>query len=151
MWSLNCCSSVTQSCPTLCDPMDCSTPGLPVLHHLPEFAQVHIPCIGDAIQPSPPLIPSSPSALYLPQHQGLFQRVICSHQMTKLLELQSASVLPVNIQGWSPFRLTGLISLLSEGLSGAFSSTTVWRHQFFGARPSLRSSSHNHTWPLGRP
>ena len=63
----------------------------------------------------------------------------------------SASVLPTNIHGWFPLRLTGLISLLSTGLSGVFSSTMVWRHQFFGALPSLRSSSHNHTWLLGRP
>ena len=61
----------------------------------------------------------------------------------------SASVLPVNIQHWSPLRLTGLISLLSKGLAGVFSSTTVWRHQFFGILLSLWSSSHNHTWPLG--
>ena len=54
-----------------------------------------------------------------------------------------ASVLPVNIKGWSPLRLTGLISLLSKGLSRVFSSTTVWRHQFFGVLPSLHSSSHN--------
>ena len=60
----------------------------------------------------------------------------------------SASVLPVNIQGWSPLRLTGLISLLPKGLSGVFSSTTVWRHQFFGPLPSLQSNSHNCTWPL---
>ena len=63
----------------------------------------------------------------------------------------SASVLPVNIQGWSPLRLTGLISLLFKGLSGFFSGTTVWRHQFFGILPSLWSSSHNRTWPMGRP
>ena len=63
----------------------------------------------------------------------------------------SASVLPVNIQGWSPLSLIGLISLLSKGLSGVFSSTTVQRHQFFGVLPSSWSSSHNHTWPLGRP
>ena len=63
----------------------------------------------------------------------------------------SASVLPVNIQGWSPLRLTGLISLLSKGLSGVFSSTTVWRHQFFGILPPLWYSSYNHSWPLGRP
>ena len=63
----------------------------------------------------------------------------------------SASVLPVNIQGWSPLRLSGLISLLSKGLSGVFSNTTVWRHQFFGVLPSLWFSSHNCTWPLGRP
>ena len=63
----------------------------------------------------------------------------------------SASVLPTSIQGWSPLRLTGLISLLSKGLSGVFSSTTVRRHQFFGDLPSLWSNSQNHTWPLGRP
>ena len=63
----------------------------------------------------------------------------------------SASVLPVNIQGWSLLRLIGLISLWAKGLSGVFSSTTVWRHQFFGILPSLWSNSQNHTWPLGRP
>ena len=68
-----CCCSVTQSCLTLCNPMDCSTPGLSVPHHLPKFAQVHVHCIADAIQPSPPLTPSSPSALSLSQHQELFQ------------------------------------------------------------------------------
>ena len=62
----------------------------------------------------------------------------------------SASVLPVNIQGWSPLRLTGLI-LLPKGLSWVFSSTTVWRNQLFGGLPSSWSSSHNLTWPLGRP
>ena len=79
------CCSVAQSCPTLCDPMDCSTPGLPVPHHLPKFAKVHVHCIGDAIQPYHPLMPSFPFALNLSQIQGLFQ---CSHQMTKILELQ---------------------------------------------------------------
>ena len=62
----------------------------------------------------------------------------------------SASVLLVNIQGWYLLRLTGLISLLCKGLSGVFSSTTIWRHQFFGILSSLRSSSHSHTWPLGK-
>ena len=63
----------------------------------------------------------------------------------------SASVFSVNIQGWSPLKLTGLISLLSKGLSGVFSSTTDWRHKFFVIFPSLQYSSHNCTWPLGRP
>ena len=67
-------SSVIQSCPTLCDPMDCSTPGLPVLHHLLEPAQTHVHQVGDAIQPSHPLSSPSP-ALNLSQHQGLFQGV----------------------------------------------------------------------------
>ena len=67
-----CCCSVTQSCLTLCDPMDCSTPGLPVPHHLLKYSLVHVHCISDAIQLSPHLMPSSPSALSLCQHQGLF-------------------------------------------------------------------------------
>ena len=67
-----CCCSVTQSCPTLCDPMDCSTPGFPVLHHLPEFSQTHVHWVSDAIQPSHPLSSPSPPAFNLFQHQGLF-------------------------------------------------------------------------------
>ena len=65
--------SVTQSCPTLCDPMDCSTPGLPVHHQLPEITQTHVYRVGDAIQPSHPLSPPSPPALNLSQHQDLFK------------------------------------------------------------------------------
>ena len=68
-----CCCSVPRSCPALCDPMDCSMPGFPVLHHLPLLAQTHVHRVGDAIQPSHPLSPPSPPALNLSQHQGLFQ------------------------------------------------------------------------------
>ena len=67
-----CCCSVTKLCPTLCNPMDCSMPGLPVLHHLPEFAQTHVHWIDDVIQTFHPLPPSSPSAFSLSQHQGFF-------------------------------------------------------------------------------
>ena len=66
-------SSVTQSCPTLCDPMDYSMPGFPVHHQLPEFTQTHVHQVGDAIQPSPPLLSPSPPAFNLSQHEGLFQ------------------------------------------------------------------------------
>ena len=139
------------SCVQLCDPMDCSTSGFPVPHHLLKSAQVHVHCISDAIQPSHPLTPSS-SALNLSQHQGLLQWVVCSHQMTKILELQlQPSVLSVSTQGWFPLRSTSLINLLYKGLSGVFSSTTVWRHQSFGALPSLWFSSYNRMGPLGRP
>ena len=68
-----CCFSVAQSCLTLCDPMDCSMPDFPVLHHLPELAQAHVHGADDAIRPSHPLSPPSPPALDLSQHQGLFQ------------------------------------------------------------------------------
>ena len=77
-----------------------------------------------------PLSPPSP-AVDLSQHQGLFQWVGSSHQVAKVLEPALASFLSVNIQGWFPLRLNGLISLLSKGLSRVFSRTTVWKHQFF--------------------
>ena len=82
------CCPVVKSCPTLCDPMDCSTPVFPVLHYLLEFAQTHVHQVSDAIQPSHPLLPSSPLALNLFQHPGLFQQVSSLHQVAKVLELQ---------------------------------------------------------------
>ena len=81
-------SSVAQLCPTLCDPMNCSTPGLPVHHQLPEFTQTHVHWVDDATQPSHPLSSPSPPALNLSQHQGLFQRVSSLHQVAKVLEFQ---------------------------------------------------------------
>ena len=81
-------SSVTQSCPTLCNPMDCSTPGLPVYHQLLELAQTHVHWVSDAIQPSHPLSSPSPPAFNLSQHQGLFQWVSSLHQVAKILEFQ---------------------------------------------------------------
>ena len=78
----------TQSCPTLCDHMDCSTPGLPVHHQLPEFTQTHVHWVGDAIQPSHSLSSPLPLAFNLSQHQGLFKWVRSSHQVAKVLEFQ---------------------------------------------------------------
>ena len=80
-------SSVTQSCPTLCNPMNCSTPGLPVHHQLPDFTQSHVHRVNDAIKPSHPLFSPSP-ALNLSWHQGLSQWVSSSHQVAKVLEFQ---------------------------------------------------------------
>ena len=80
-------SLVAQSCPTLCDPMDCSTPSFPAYHQLPELAQTRVHQVYDAIQPSHPL-PSSSPAFNLSQHQGLFQRVSSLHQVAKVLEFQ---------------------------------------------------------------
>ena len=81
-------SSVTQSCPTLCNPIDCSMPGLPVHHQLPELTQTHVHWVGDAIQSSHPLSSPSPPTLNLSQHQCLFQWVNSSHEVVKVLELQ---------------------------------------------------------------
>ena len=84
-------SSVTQSCPTLFNPMDCITPGFPVPHYLLELAQTHVHWVSDAIQPSCPLSSPSPPALNLSQHQGLFQWVVSFHQLARVLELQHQS------------------------------------------------------------
>ena len=83
-----CCCSVTKLCPTLCKPMGRSTPGFPVLHHLPEFAQTHVHWVSDTITPSHSLLSPSPPAFNLSQHQGLSQWVSSSHQVAKILELQ---------------------------------------------------------------
>ena len=132
--------------------MHCSTPGLPVLHCLLEFAQTHVHWVGDAIQPSYPLSSPSPPALNLSQHQGFFPMSWLSSSGGQSIGVSaSASVLPMNIQGWFPLGLTDLISFLSKGLWRIFSSTTVWKHQFFGTQPSLWSNSHMHTWLLEKP
>ena len=121
----------------LCDPMDCSTPGLPVHLQLPELAQTHVHRVGDAIQPSHPLSFPSPPAFILSHHQGLFQWVSSSHQVAKVLEFQLQQVLPMNIQDWFPLGWTGWMSLQSKGLSRVFSNITVEKHQFFSAHLSL--------------
>ena len=81
-------SSVAQSCPTLCDPMNCSMPGLPIHHQLPEFTQTHVHQVSDAIQPSHPLSSPSPPAPSPSQHQSLFQWVNSLHKVAKVLEFQ---------------------------------------------------------------
>ena len=86
-----CCCSDAKSCLTLCNPMDWSTPGFPILHHLLELAQTHVHWISDAIQPSRPLLPPSPPAPNLSQHQGLFQWAGSLHQVAKVLEFQHQS------------------------------------------------------------
>ena len=81
-------SSVSQSYPTVCDPVDCSMLGLPVHHQLLEYTQTHVHWVGDAIQPSHPLLSLSPPTFNLSQHQGIFQWVSYSHQVAKVLEFQ---------------------------------------------------------------
>ena len=125
-----------QVSPTFCNPMDWSTPCLPVPHHLPEFAKDHVHWIGDVIQPPISSFVTLFSSLFnLSQHQGLFQWVCSLHQVAKVFIAASASVLPMNIQGWFPFGLTGLILLLSKEISRVFSNTTIQKQKFFG--PSL--------------
>ena len=146
--------SVQFSCSVMSDSlwsMDSSTSGLPVHHQLPEFIQIHIHWVGDAILQSNPL--SSPSALAfsLSQHQGLFQWVNSAWDGQSIGVSALASVLPMNTQEWSTLEWAGWISLKSKGLSRVFSNTTVQKHQFFSAQPSSQSNSHLHTWPLEKP
>ena len=102
-------SSVTWSCPTLCDPMDYSMPGFPVHCQLTEFTQTHVHWLCDAIQPSHLLSSPSPPTFNLSQHQGLFQWVSSSQQVDKVFESSpSASVLPMNIQDWFLLRMDWL-------------------------------------------
>ena len=119
-------SSVPQSCLTLCNSMDCSTPGFPVHHQLPELAQTHVHQVSDAIQPSHRLSSPSPPAFNLSQHQGIFQCVSSlpsGGQSTGISA--SASVLPMNIQDWFPLGWTVWIFLQTKGLSRVVSNTTV--------------------------
>ena len=144
-------SSVTQSCPTLCDPMNRCTPGLPVHHQLPEFAQSHVHWVRDAIQPSSSVVPFSSCPQSLPASKSfpMSQLFSWGGQSTGVSAL--ASFLLKKSQGWSPLEWTGWISLQSKGLSRVFSNTTVQKHQFFSTQLTSQSNSHIHTWPLEKP
>ena len=138
-------SSVAQSCPTLCDPMDSSMPAFSVHHQLLELAQTHVHRVGDAIEPSHPchtlfLLPSIFSSIGIFSMSQFFASGDQSIGVSA-----SASVLPMNIQDQFHLGCTDWISLLSLGLSRVFSNTTVQKHQFLGTQPSLWSSSHIHT------
>ena len=138
-------SSVAQSCPTLCDPMDCSMPGFPCpsptpgvySNSCPSIRWCH-PSISSSVVPFSSCLQSSPAS-------GTFlmsQFFTSGDQSTRA----SASVLPVNIQYWSPLGWTGWISLLSKGLSRVFSNTKIQKHHLFSTTPSLWSNSHIRTW-----
>ena len=149
-WSWRHCSrfwpcSVAKSCPTFCNPLDCSTPGLSVLH-----------CLSRSL-----LKFMSIESVMLSNHLILFYTLLLLSSIFPSITVSSnelalcigsigasasASVLLINIQGWFPLGLTGLISLQSKGLSRVFSSTIVWKHQFFSAQLSIWSNSHICTW-----
>ena len=137
--------SVAQSCLTLCNPMDCSTPGFPVLQHLLELAQTHV---IESVMPSNHLVPFSSCLQSFPAAESLPASWLFASGGQSIGASASASVLPVTIQEWFPLGLTGWISLQFKGLSGVFSNTTVQKHQFFTAQPSLWSNSHICTWLL---
>ena len=147
MYSNKCSSVQLLNHVWLYKPMDCSTPGLPVHHQLPELTQTHVHWVGDAIQPSQPLLSPSPPTFNLSQQQGLFKWVSSSHQVAKVLELQ--------LQHQS-FRWIFRTDFLYDGLIGSpccprdsqESSPTPQFKSIFGAQLSLWSNSHIHTWLL---
>ena len=142
---------VAKWCVTLCDPMNCSMPGFPVFHYFPEFAQTHVHWVSDAIQPSHPLLPLLLLLSIFLRSESFPMSQLFTSSGRRVEASASASVLPMNIQGWYLLGLTSLISLLSKGFSSVFSSTTVQKHQFFRTHPSLWSNSHIHTWLLEKP
>ena len=130
--------SVAQSCPTLWDPVDCNTPGFPVLHQLLEFAQTPCPLsqwchptISSSAAPFSSCLQSFPALGSFPMSQ------VFASGGQSIGVAASASVLPMNTPGWSPLGWTGWISLQSKGLSRVSSNTTVQKHQFFSAQLSL--------------
>ena len=140
-----CFYSVTQWRPTFCDPTDCSRAGFSVLHHLPELAQTLVHWVGDAIQPSSPVIPFSCPQSF-PASRPLLKNWLFTSGGQNIGASASASIVQMNIQNWFPLELTSLISLKSKGLY----NTTVQKQQFFSVQTSLWSSSNIHTWLLGK-
>ena len=133
----------------LCDPMNCSTPGLPVHYQLPEFTQTHFHLVGDAIHPaiSSSVVPFSSCLQSLPASESFPMSQLFTWGAWSTGVSALASVLPINTQDWSPLGWTGWISLQSKGLSRVFSNTTVQKHQFFCVSflhsPTF-TSIHNH-------
>ena len=142
---------VAQLCPTLCDPVDCSMPGFSGFTiSLSLFKLTSI----ESVMPSNHLILYSPLFLLLsifPASGSCPMSGLLASGGQRIGASASTSLFPMNIQGWFPLELTGVISLQSKELSRVFSSTTICKHQFFGAQPSLWSSSHIHTWLLEKP
>ena len=148
---VHCCCSFTKLCPALCNPINCSTPGFPVLHYLPECSNAcplsrwcH-PTILASITP----FSSCPQPFPASESFSVSQFFASGGQNIGASAL--ASVFPMNIQGWFLLGLTGLISLQSKGLSRVFSNTTIQKHQLFNTQPSLWSNFHIHTWVLEKP
>ena len=137
-------SSVAQLCATLCNPMNCTTPGPPVHHQLPEFTQTHVHWVSDAIQTSHLLSSPSPRAPNPSQHESfpMSQFFPWGGQSTGVSAI--ASFLPKKSQGWSLLKWNRWISLQSKGQSRVSSNTTVQKQQFFGAQLSSQSNSHIH-------
>ena len=145
-------SSVAQSCPTLCNPMDCSTPGLPVRHQLLEFTQTHVHWVGDAIQPSHPLSSPSPPAFNPSQHQGLLMSQFFASGGQSIYWSFSFSISPSNeYSGLISFRIDWFDPFAVQGTLNSLLQHHSSQNQYFSTQLSLCSSSHIHTSLLEKP
>ena len=149
--SLHCCYSVAQSCPILCNPMDYSTPGFPVHHHLPEFAQTLVHWVGDAIQLSRPLLSPSHPAFNLSQHQGLSSELALCNRWPKYWNFSFSISLSSEYSGLITFRIDQFDLLAVQGtrkslLQHHSSKASIIQHSAF-----LLSSSYVCTWLLEKP
>ena len=146
-----CCCSVTQLCPTLCDSMDCSTPGFPILPCLPEFAQIHVHWVGEAIQPSVLCHPLLLLPSIFPSIEVFSNESALSIRWPKYWSF-GFSISPSNeYSGLISFLIDWFDLLAVHGSLKGLSSTTIWKHQCFGTQPSLWSNSHICTWLLEKP
>ena len=139
-----------QLCPTLCDPMNCSTPGLPVYHQLPEFTQTHVHRVSDAIQPSHPLLSPFPPAPN-PSSIKVFSNESALHMRWPKYWSFSFSIIPSKEHPGLIFRMDWLDLLAVQGTLKSLLNITVQKHQFFGAQLSSQSNSHIHTGPQEKP
>ena len=144
-------SSVAQSCPTLCDPMNCSMPGSLSITNSQSPPK---PMSIESVMPSSHLssvVPFSSHPQSIPASGSFQTSQLFASGGQSIRASASTSALPMNTQDWSPLGWTGWIFLQSKGFSRVFSNTTVQKHQFFGAQLSLQFNSHIHTWLLEKP
>ena len=144
-------SSVAQLCLTLCNPLNCSTPDLPVHHQLQVHPNVCPLCRWCHPTISSSVVPFSSCPQSFPASGSFQMSQLFAWGGQSIGVLASASVLPMNTQDWSPLRWTARISLQPKGLSRVLSNTIVQKHQFFSTQLSSLPNSHTHTWPLGKP
>ena len=148
---VHCCCSVTKLCPTLCNSINCSTPGFPVLHYLPECSNACPLSWGCHQTILSSITPFSSCPQPFPASESFSASQFFASGGQNIGASDSASVFPMNIQGWFLLGSAGLIFLQSKGFSRVFSSTTIQKHQLFNTQPSLWSNSHIHTGLLEKP
>ena len=147
MNTLRCCCSFAKWCPTLCNPMDCSTPGLPVPHYLPEFAWVHVLWISDLIQPSHLLLPPSPFPSIFPSLRVFTNELAVWIRWPKYCSFSFSISLSNKYSGFMFFRIDWFDHLMSKGFSRVFSSTIIQKHRFFiSIHPNSLNLSYIHIY-----